>query len=49
MPPSYRKPAINWIMSAKQEETRLRRLSTLIKDSEEERKIKGLDYPKKKS
>lgn len=33
-PPSYRKPAMWWIMSAKQEETRLRRLETLIADSE---------------
>ena len=33
-PPSYKKPCINWIVSAKQEETRLRRLETLIKDSE---------------
>jgi uncharacterized protein YdeI (YjbR/CyaY-like superfamily) len=48
MPPSYRKPVINWVMSAKQEETKLRRLATLIKDSEEGRKIKGMDYPKKK-
>lgn len=49
MPPSYRKPAINWVMTAKQEETKLRRLATLIKDSEEGRRIKGLDYPKKKA
>ena len=48
MPPSYRKPVTNWVMSAKQEETRLRRLATLITDSEEGRKIKGMDYPKKK-
>ena len=48
MPPSYRKPVINWVMTAKQEETRLRRLATLIKDCEEGRKIKGMDYPKKK-
>jgi uncharacterized protein YdeI (YjbR/CyaY-like superfamily) len=47
MPPSYRKPCINWVMSAKQEETKLRRLSTLISDSEAGRRIKGLDYPKK--
>lgn len=47
MPPSYRKPVINWIMTAKQGETRLRRLVTLIKDCEEGRKIKGMDYPKK--
>lgn len=48
MPPSYRKPCINWVMSAKQEETKLSRLATLINDSEAERKIKGMDYPKKK-
>jgi uncharacterized protein YdeI (YjbR/CyaY-like superfamily) len=48
MPPSYRKPVINWVMTAKQEETRLRRLATLIKDSEEGRKIRGMNYPKKK-
>ena len=48
MPPSYRKPVINWVMSAKQEETKLRRLATLISDSEAGRKIKGMDYPKKK-
>ena len=33
-PPSYCTPAMWWIMSAKQEETRLRRLKTLIEDSE---------------
>ncbi len=48
MPPSYRKPVTNWVVSARQEETKLRRLATLIKDSEEGRKIKGMDYPKKK-
>ena len=48
MPPSYRKPVINWVVSAKQEETRLRRLATLINDCEAGRKIKGMDYPKKK-
>lgn len=31
---SYRKPAIHWIMSARQEQTRLKRLETLIKCSE---------------
>ena len=34
MPPSYRKPAMWWVMSAKQEETRIRRMNTLIADSE---------------
>lgn len=33
-PPSYKKPALWWIASAKQEATRERRLETLIKDSE---------------
>jgi len=32
--PSYRKAAIWWVVSAKQEPTRLKRLATLIEDSE---------------
>ena len=48
MPPSYKKPCINWVMTAKQEATKLNRMVILIKDSEEGRKIKPLDYPKKK-
>jgi len=40
--PSYRKPAIHWAMSAKQEETRLRRLNNLINDSEKQQKIAPL-------
>jgi len=32
--PSYRKPSSNWVMSAKQENTRLKRLMELIADSE---------------
>lgn len=32
-PPSYKRAAIWWVISAKREETRLRRLDTLIKDS----------------
>ena len=32
--PSYRRPATHWIMSAKQEQTRLKRLQILIKCSE---------------
>ncbi|MEP7127347.1 MAG: YdeI/OmpD-associated family protein [Chitinophagales bacterium] len=31
--PSYRKPSLNWVMSAKQETTRLKRLNELIADS----------------
>lgn len=42
MPPSYQRTAIFLVMSAKREETRLKRLETLIKDSEEGRKIKPL-------
>lgn len=38
-PPSYRKSATGWVMSAKREETRLRRLSTLIEDSENGRRL----------
>lgn len=34
--PSYRKPSSNWVMSAKQEATKLKRLNELIADSEEE-------------
>ncbi len=33
-PPSYRKPVLHWIVSAKQDTTRRRRLETLIKCSE---------------
>lgn len=44
MAPSYRKTAIGWVMQAKQEATRLRRLENLIKDSAAGRKIKPLDY-----
>jgi uncharacterized protein YdeI (YjbR/CyaY-like superfamily) len=47
--PSYRKPALWWAMSAKKEETRLRRLSTLIEDSAAERRIAALIPPGKKS
>jgi uncharacterized protein YdeI (YjbR/CyaY-like superfamily) len=38
-PPSYRRPAIWWVMSAKKPETRARRLATLIADSEAGRRI----------
>jgi hypothetical protein len=41
-PPSYRKPAIWWVISAKKEETRARRLATLIDDSEHGLRIKQL-------
>lgn len=44
MPPSYTRPAIHWIVSAKKEETKLKRFQELISDSEKERKIKSLNY-----
>jgi uncharacterized protein YdeI (YjbR/CyaY-like superfamily) len=42
MPRSYRHPAIWWVMGAKQEATRLRRLATLIADSEAGKRVKHL-------
>ncbi len=45
---SYQKTAIYWVISAKQERTRLLRLETLINDSEDGRKIAPLSYGKKK-
>lgn len=48
MPPSYRKPATWWVISAKREVTREKRLATLIRDSELGRKIKPLSYDGKK-
>jgi uncharacterized protein YdeI (YjbR/CyaY-like superfamily) len=42
MPRSYRHPAVWWVMGAKQEATRLRRLATLIADSEACRRVKHL-------
>ena len=47
-PWSYRHPAIWWVMSAVKEETRDRRLATLIADSEAGRPIKPLTPPAKK-
>ncbi len=44
MAPSYQRTAIHWVMSAKQEITKAKRLEELIRDSEAERKIKSLNY-----
>jgi uncharacterized protein YdeI (YjbR/CyaY-like superfamily) len=44
--PTYKKPSIWWVMSAKKEETKLKRLDTLIKCSEEGRKIPPLNLKK---
>jgi len=41
--PWYQRTSIFWVMSAKQEETRLRRLSTLISDSAARRRIAMLN------
>jgi uncharacterized protein YdeI (YjbR/CyaY-like superfamily) len=41
-PPSYRRSSIWWVISAKQEATRLKRLATLIEDSANGRKIAAL-------
>ena len=49
MPPSYRRPATWWVVSAKKPETRERRLATLIADSEAGRRIKLLTPPAKKA
>lgn len=43
--PSYKKPAIWWVISAKQETTQLKRLQTLIEDSEAGQRIKHLRRP----
>ena len=45
MPPSYRRPATWWVISAKRPETREKRLTTLIADSEADLRIKPLRRP----
>lgn len=44
MAPSYQRPCVHWIMTAKQEATKIKRLEELIIDSAMERKIKRLNY-----
>jgi uncharacterized protein YdeI (YjbR/CyaY-like superfamily) len=46
MPPSYQRPALHWIMSAKQEATRERRFATLLECSRRGVKVPPLDYPR---
>jgi uncharacterized protein YdeI (YjbR/CyaY-like superfamily) len=48
-PPSYRKPALWWVISAKRPETRERRLATLIADSAAGRPIKSLTPRRRKA
>lgn len=45
--PSYKKTTAHWVISAKKPETRLKRMSELIADSKEGKKIKQVDYKKK--
>ena len=47
-PPSYRRPALWWVVSAKRAETRARRLATLIEDSAAGRRLKQL-VPRKRA
>ena len=44
-PQSYRKTALWWVVSAKREETRARRLRTLIEDSANGRRLRQLTPP----
>lgn len=44
-PPWYQRSATHWVISAKQEETRLRRLETLMEDSRNGRAIAPLRRP----
>ena len=46
-PPGYRKVATFYVMSARREETRARRLATLIRDSAAGRRIGLLERPRK--
>jgi uncharacterized protein YdeI (YjbR/CyaY-like superfamily) len=44
-PPSYQRAASWWVISAKKEETRSKRLTRLIKDSEQQRSIRPMTRP----
>jgi uncharacterized protein YdeI (YjbR/CyaY-like superfamily) len=48
-PPWYRRTSARWVMSARNEETRLRRLATLTADSARERTIGPLTRPSAKT
>ncbi len=47
-PPWYQRTASWWVISAKKEETRLKRLARLIEDSEQGRTIRELRHPASK-
>jgi uncharacterized protein YdeI (YjbR/CyaY-like superfamily) len=46
-PPGYRRQATWWVISARKDETRRKRLKTLIEDCEAGRRIKPLDWKPK--
>jgi uncharacterized protein YdeI (YjbR/CyaY-like superfamily) len=46
-PPSYRKAATWWVISARRKETQLKRLATLIEHSENQRRVPPLTPPQK--
>jgi uncharacterized protein YdeI (YjbR/CyaY-like superfamily) len=48
-PPGYRRVATWWVTSAKREETRLRRLATLIEDSANGRRLAQLTSPTRRT
>ena len=48
MPPWYQRTSVHWVMSAKQEATQLKRLETLISDSENNKTIAPLTRTAKK-
>ena len=48
-PPSYRKAAIWWVVSAKKDETKAKRLATLIEDSEAGRRVAPLTPPQSRA
>jgi uncharacterized protein YdeI (YjbR/CyaY-like superfamily) len=48
-PPGYRRTATHWVVSAKREETRRRRLATLIEDSAAGRRLRHLTRPQRAS
>lgn len=48
LPASYRRSAIHWVLNAKQEATREKRMKELIADSEAGRRLKHLNYSTKK-
>jgi uncharacterized protein YdeI (YjbR/CyaY-like superfamily) len=46
-PPGYQRTVSHWVMSAKKEETRAKRLATLIEDSANGRRIAPLTRPRR--